>query len=212
MHLDRIVGAVSGAFTAVSVILALAAPSETFRFWAIVSAAIFGLICVAVLLWEFSHPLRRRWAARTGNQAIGIRRHLEAKPKQVGDREWGYGRAIDGRLMAAFVSVSVSVRGLAIDEGLIALTCELYRKGHRILDLQLSDHSWLGEAKGPQIAQDVIFQRFFAPSDQGGAPLAIVGDELEPRIIAQFSIDRSITSAALPTIRVAGPYQPGVRP
>jgi len=173
------------------------------------------IVAVALLALDavlFLAILAARWRWRHNvKPSQGVQR-LEVKPNPVGNREWGYGRAINGRLMVAFVSASVTVRGLAIDEGLIALTCELYRKGRLILALPVMDHTWLGQAKGPQISRDAIFHRTFAQSDQGDAPLATVGEELEPRVVAQFSIDRSITSGVLPPIRVGGPFQPGVRP
>jgi len=145
----------------------------------------------------------RNGSPRSAN--VGVGRRVEAKPKAVG-REWGYGRAIEGRLVTAFVSVTVIVRGLDMDEGLVALTCDLHRNGGAILSLPLSDPSWLLTAKGPQIARDVMFEQTFTQSDYGSAPRVNPGDELEPHIIARFSVDRSTGTFVLPTIRVRGPY------
>jgi hypothetical protein len=139
-----------------------------------------------------------------------VGRRLEAKPKIVGN-EWGYGIAIEGGLVATWVSASVTAWELGIDEGLTALRCDLYRKGRPILSLPLIDPGWPRQAKGPKISQDVIFHRTFEQSDFGSAPRAKPGDELEPRISAQFSSDQSTDSVTLPIIPVRGPYQPGVK-
>lgn len=170
-------------------------------------AVVLVVVLVAGIFLTF-HALFEPWLPWHRRRLHGVGRRLEAKPKPVGDREWGYGRAIDGRLVAAFVSVTVTVWEIAIDEGLIALTCDLYRKGRPILSLPLSDPGWLRQAKGPKISQDVIFHRTFEQSDYGSAPRATTGDELEPRISAQFSSDQSIDSVSLPIIPVRGPYQP----
>jgi hypothetical protein len=145
----------------------------------------------------------RNGGPRSAN--VGVGRRVEAKPKAVG-REWGYGRAIEGRLVTAFVSVTVIVRGLDTDEGLVSLTCDLHRNGDAILSLPLSDPSWLLTAKGPQISRDVMFEQTFTQSDHGSAPRVTPGDELEPRIIAHFSVDRSTGTFVLPTIRVRSSY------
>jgi hypothetical protein len=136
---------------------------------------------------------------------LPVGRRIEAKPKVVG-REWGYGRAVEGRLVTAFVSVTVTVRGLDMDEGLVALACDLHRNGDAILSLPLSDPSWLLTAKGPQISRDVMFEQTFTQSDYGSAPHADPGDQLEPRIIARFSVDRLTGTFVLPSIRVRGSY------
>ncbi len=141
-----------------------------------------------------------------GNAGIGVGRRLEAKPKMVG-REWAYGRAIEGRLITAFVSATVKVRGLAMDEGLVALTCDLYRNGDPILSLPLSDPSWLMQTKGPQILRDVMFQQTFEQSDYGNAPTATPGDVLEPHVIARFNVGRTVDTVVLPAIRVRGAYK-----
>jgi hypothetical protein len=147
------------------------------------------------------HPPTMPVASQAGRQ-------IEAKPKVIGqEQEWGYARAINGRLEVAFVSASVTVRGLAIDEGLVSLTCDLYRDGQMVLSLPVDNAEWLRHAKGPTVSRDVMFHRTFGETERSITPHATAGDELEPRIRAQYSIDRSIEIFVLPKIRVRGPYQ-----
>lgn len=65
MHFDRVLGAVSGVFAAVSVIVALTTPTPGIRNAAITAAVIFALVCLGVIGWEISAPMRRN---RTGSQ------------------------------------------------------------------------------------------------------------------------------------------------
>jgi hypothetical protein len=70
MHLDRIVGALSGAFSALSVVLAVATPSGGLKVLAIVSAVLFGVVCGGIIVWEVQASVRKPAArTRTNNPA-----------------------------------------------------------------------------------------------------------------------------------------------
>jgi hypothetical protein len=137
--------------------------------------------------------------------------HLEVKPNSLSRSGWGYGRAIDGRLAAAFISVSVVVKELATDDGLLELKCELYRTGEGsapIASLPLRDPGWLLQAQGPRIERNVMFDLTFPPGYES-APRAAPGDELIPIVAARFRVDRHVESVVLPLILIRGPYQVG---
>jgi hypothetical protein len=84
---DRTIAALSGIFTAVSIVFAFVSPSAQLRMWAIIAAIAFGLTCGTVLAWDVSAPVRRgvRWLIGRLPFVIRVERRgakLKSEPPQ----------------------------------------------------------------------------------------------------------------------------------
>lgn len=84
MRLDRVFAALSGLLSAVSVVIAITSPSEAAKHVAVVVAIVFGVLCVAIIVWELARGVTRRVTPH--QQATMISPQTVPLPKEIRHR------------------------------------------------------------------------------------------------------------------------------